>query len=100
MRRMTTLVAIVLVGLAGPGLAGTGSADEPDQKQTTTTWTNDQGVEVKGNWTSGTIIEIETVEDYYWHRDHYDPAAHYIIAPWIHDPFNLAAESGGDNDRN
>lgn len=73
---------------------------EPDREASTTTWTNEQGTVVRGNWSSGEVIEIRTVEDYYWHKDNYDPSAHYQVAPWLYDPFNLSRESGGDEGKN
>jgi len=83
---------LTMLVVTGPGFAGT----DTDQRETTTTWVNDQGDEVRGNWTTGELIEIRTIEDYYWHVDHYDPSAQYQVAPWLYDPFNLSRESGGD----
>ena len=80
--------------IANVGFTGT------DKETSTTTWVSEQGTEVRGNWTTGEIIEIKTVEEYYWHNDHYDPSAHYQVAPWLYDPFNLSRESGGDEGRN
>ncbi|HXV20741.1 MAG TPA: hypothetical protein VD811_07115 [Desulfuromonadales bacterium] len=95
MSRLFTIMAILLTMLvtAGVGLA------ETDKKASTTTWTNEQGSEVRGNWSTSNIIEIKTVEEYYWHKDNYDPSVHYRVAPWLYDPFNLSRESGASNDR-
>lgn len=89
MKRLLTFMTALLIifATAVAGFAGT-------DKKTSTTWTNEQGVEVKGNWSTGNIVEINTVEEYYWHKDNYDPSVHYRIAPWLYDPFNLSRESG------
>lgn len=61
-----------------------------------TRYTNGLGQQVRGNWTSGHIVEITTVEQYYDAVKNPDPAATYQVAPWLYDPANLTAESGGD----
>lgn len=96
MLRTFSGVFLLLTALfvASTGIAGS------DKEASTTTWTSEQGTEVRGNWTTGEIIEIRTVEEYYWHKDHYDPSAHYQVAPWLYDPFNLSRESGGDEGKN
>jgi len=96
MSRLFTMMVFLLTMLV---TAGVGFA-ETDKEASTTTWTNAQGVEVRGNWSTSNIIEIETVEDYYWHKDNYDPSAHYRVAPWLYDPFNLSRESGASNETN
>jgi hypothetical protein len=98
-REMSRLFTIMVFLLTMLVTAGVGFA-ETDKKASTTTWVNEQGVEVRGNWSVSNIIEIKTVEEYYWHRDNYDPSAHYRVAPWLYDPFNLSRESGGDEGRN
>jgi hypothetical protein len=90
----STFLLLTMLFLANIGFAGT------DKESSTTTWVDEQGIEVRGNWTAGEIIEVETVEDYYWHNDHYDPSANYQVAPWLYDPFNLSRESGGDEGKN
>jgi len=80
--------------------AGGQAIAESDTDPSSTTWVNDQGTTVRGNWSTGEIIEIKTVEEYYWHKDHYDPSAIYQVAPWLYDPYNLARESGASNENN
>ncbi len=80
-------------------LAGAGY-DAPERSPETI-YENSEGQQVRGNWSSGdNIIEIKTVEEYYWHRDNFDPSVHYEVAPWLYDPFNLSMESGGDSEKN
>lgn len=92
MRHLFTFMTAVLMILAS-AIVGFAETD----KKTSTTWTNEQGVEVRGNWSTSNIIEINTVEEYYWHKDNYDPSVHYRIAPWLYDPFNLSRESGASS---
>jgi hypothetical protein len=77
--------------------AGVSRAETDKKASTTSTWVNEQGNEVRGNWSSSNIIEIKTVEEYYWHKDNYDPSVHYRVAPWLYDPFNLSRESGASS---
>lgn len=95
---MSRLFAVMIFLLTLLVTAGAGFA-ETEKKGSTTTWVNEQGSEVRGNWSTSNIIEIKTVEDYYWHRDNYDPGAHYQVAPWLYDPFNLSRESGANNSK-
>jgi hypothetical protein len=96
MSRLFTTMVFLLTALV---TAGVGFA-ETEKEASETTWVNEQGTEVRGNWSTSNIIEIETVEEYYWHKDNYDPSAHYRVAPWLYDPFNLSRESGASNETN
>lgn len=88
---LTTIVAILgIIGMSGSGLAA------EKRGPSSTTWSNAQGQKVTGNWSSGEIVEIKTVEEYHWHLEHYDPSKHYDVAPWLYDSKNLVRESGGD----
>lgn len=90
------LITLLLTTFLGIGTGFAGDAGQTPPADTSgTVWINNEGEVVRGNWTTGEIIEITTVEEYYWHKAHYDPSAIYEVAPWLSDPFNLARESGG-----
>ena len=87
-----TIFLWLVVLLTGP--VASGAAEKKD-----TVYVNENGETVRGNWSSGEIIEVKTEAEYDWHLNHFDPSAHYEVAPWLYDAKNLAGESGDDEDR-
>lgn len=90
MRRYVTMLTLLA---AVSGFGGAALAEEAKPAKASEPEVTEQKVSRKP---VDNIIRVETVEDYYWHRDHYDPSVHYDVAPWLYDPFNLAQESGGE----
>ncbi len=90
-----TAVALVVASIV------TGAGHDELERSPVTIYENSEGQQVRGNWSSGdNIIEVETVEEYYWHLENFDPSVHYEVAPWLYDPHNLSRESGGDSEKN